>query len=786
MQNINELQQENAALRERIARLSAATLRISAGLDLGTVLNEIVESARALTGSRYGIITTIDDGGQVQEFVSSGLTEEQHQQLLAWSDGPKVFEHLRDLPGPTRVQDMPAYVRSLGYSADLIPAKTFQGTPMRHRDAHVGSFFLGGTEGEREFTDEDEEVLVLFASQAAAAIDNARTHRDEQRTRADLEALIDTSPMGVAVFDPRTGMPVSLNREAHRILGILHPEDCTLEQVLEIIRFRRADGEDISLKEFPLAGLLSHAEVVYAEEMELLGTDDRSVKILVNATPIRSADGAVESVVAVIQDLAPLEELERLRTEFLSMVSHELRTPLISIKGSAATVLGTSQPLDQAEIHQIFRIIDEQADRMRGLISDLLDAGRIDTGTLSITPESTEVVFLVDQARNTFLSGGGQHTIHIDLSPELPRVMADRQRIVQVLNNLLSNAAMHSPQSSPIRVAAVRDGVHVAISVSDEGRGIPVEKLPYVFHKHTRMAGGDKTRGLRGSGLGLAICKGLVEAHGGRIAATSSGEGYGACFTFTVPVAAETASSVAPGSDRSYPGQPQAQRARPRILVVDDDPQALRYVRDTLTNAGYAPMVTGEPGKLSHLIRTERPQLVLLDLILPGADGIELMERVPELADQPVIFISAYGRDETIAKALRIGADDYIVKPFSPTELTARVEAALRRRAEPESFVLGELAINYQRRRVTVAGRAVELTVTEYELLHMLATNAGRVSTYGMMLRRLWGKESDEGKERVRTFMKNIRRKLGDKASKPRYIFTERGIGYSMARPENE
>ena len=110
--------------------------------------------------------------------------------------------------------------------------------------------------------------------------------------------------------------------------------------------------------------------------------------------------------------------------------------------------------------------------------------------------------------------------------------------------------------------------------------------------------------------------------------------------------------------------------------MVDDDPLTLRYVRDALAGAGYVPLVTGDPERVPDLIRSEKPRLVLLDLMLPGTDGIELMERVPELADLPVIFISGYGRDETIARALEAGAEDYIVKPFSATELTARIRAA--------------------------------------------------------------------------------------------------------------
>ena len=112
--------------------------------------------------------------------------------------------------------------------------------------------------------------------------------------------------------------------------------------------------------------------------------------------------------------------------------------------------------------------------------------------------------------------------------------------------------------------------------------------------------------------------------------------------------------------------------------MIDDDPETLRYVRAVLSDAGYAPVATGDTKGLSRLIRSERPSLVLLDLMLPGTDGIELMKQVPELDELPVIFISAYGRDETIARALESGAVDYIVKPFSPTELVARVGAALR------------------------------------------------------------------------------------------------------------
>ena len=775
-----DLARENEALRERISRLSAAILRINASLDLPTVLHEVMEGARALTGARYGAITTIDEAGEVEDFAASGFGDAELQGLMSWSDGQRLFAHLRDRPGPFRHPNFAAYVRALGYSPGPIPEASFQGTPMRHRGVHVGTFFLGAREGGPEFTGEDEAVLLLFASQAAAAIANARTYRDEQRTRADLEALIETSPVGVVVVDAGSGRPVSCSREARRIVEHLRTPGRPPEALPEVITCRRADGREIALAESPQQ--LSSGETVRAEEIVLSVPDGRSVRTLVNATPIVADDGAVTSVVVTMQDLAPLDELERVRAEFLDMVSHEMRAPLTSIKGSTATVLGASPALDPAEMLQFCRIIDEQADHMRGIIGDLLDAGRIDSGTLSVSPEPSAVAALVDQARNTFQSGGGRHRLVIDLPPELPRVVADRRRIVQVLNNLLSNAAAHAPTSSPIRVAALREGVQVAISVTDEGRGVPPERLPHLFSKYAGT--GDRASRSGGFGLGLSICKGMVEAHGGRIRAESDGVGRGTRFTFTIPAVEEAADAAAPPSrGRIRRSRQRSDPDRERILVVDDDPQTLRYVRNALVAAGYEPVVAGDHRELAALIRAEKPRLVLLDLMLPGVDGIELMEQVPELADQPIVFISGYGRDETIARALETGAADYIVKPFSPTELTARVRAALRTQSEPEPFELGDLAISYETRRVTVAGRPVRLTATEYELLRVLSLDAGRVTTFDTLLRRVWGGRDVNDATVVRAFVRNLRRKLGDNAARPSYILSERGVGYRMAEP---
>ena len=776
-------------LEERLARLSEASLRINESLDFDRVLQEVVDSARALTASRYGAITVRRETGRLSDLIVSGLSSEEHQGLLDMPQGPAFFEYLSGLGEPLRVSDVDSHMSALNMPIFLPPvrATSLLVAPIRHQGVGVGTIYLAHDHDDRQYTREDEETLVMFASQAAMVIANARRHQKEQRTRADLETLVDTSPVGVVVLDAVTGSAKSFNREARRIVDSLRNPDQTPEDLLDVMTFQRADGREVSLREFPMAELLSTGETVRAEEIAFGVPDGRRVTVLLNATPIRSDEGAIESVVVTLQDMADVEELERLRAEFLAMVSHELRGPLTSIKGSAATVLDSSAELDPAVVRQFFRIIGDQADHMHDLVSDLLDVARIETGELAVSPEPAEITVMVDRARSAFLGAGGTNRLSIDIAPDLPLVAADRRRIVQVLGNLLSNAARHSPESSVIRVTAVRDGVHVAVSVVNEGQGIPAESLPQLFRKFSR-AQPEEQEG--DTGLGLAICKGIVEAHGGRIWAESDGPGLGARFTFTLPSVEETgsgASAALPAVQRPSGSRRRRGEAdeRVRVLAVDDDPNDLRYVRDALVQAGYTPLMAGDAREALSLMEEERPDLALLDLMLPGTNGIELMKEILKRVDVPVIFLSAYGGDELVTQALETGAVDYVAKPFSPTELAARIKAALRRRVadEPvEPYVLGDLTIDYPERRVTLAGQPVQLTATEYGLLAELAANAGRVLTYQHLLERVWGEKGDGDVRPMRTIVSKLRRKLGEDADNPRYVFTEPRVGFRMPR----
>ena len=327
-----------------------------------------------------------DDSGGIE--ITSGITPEERPRFGDLPKGLGLLQYLNEIEGPLRLADIASHPRSVGFPEGHPPMKTFLGTPVLHLGERLGNIYLTEKEGGREFTLEDEETLVMFASQAGMAIVNARRYTEEHRAKADLEALINTSPVGVLVFDAKTGDLVSLNQESRRIVRGLRAPGRSQAEILSVLTFRRPDGREIPLAELPTQRALKSGETVRAEEIIIQLPDGQAVTTVINATPIFSEEGAVVSVVATVQDMTPLEDLQRLRAEFLGMVSHELRTPLTTIKGSAATLLTASSTLSPAEMGDFFQIIDEQADHMRGLISDLLDVTRIEVGTLSVTPRT--------------------------------------------------------------------------------------------------------------------------------------------------------------------------------------------------------------------------------------------------------------------------------------------------------------------------------------------------------------------------------------------------------------
>jgi len=226
----------------------------------------------------------------------------------------------------------------------------------------------------------------------------------------------------------------------------------------------------------------------------------------------------------------------------------------------------------------------------------------------------------------------------------------------------------------------------------------------------------------------------------------------------------------------------------PTILVVDDEPKIVQLARDYLEHAGFAVLTAGDGTSALQAARVREPDLIVLDLGLPGLDGLEVMRSIRASGATPIVVLTA--RDTELDKllGLELGADDYVTKPFSPRELVARVRAVLRRSERPveprEHIEVGELLLDTPRLRTTVAGRAVELTATEFEILATMAREPGRVFTRSQLLDAVHGVAFESYERAIDAHIKNIRRKLEPDPARPRFVQTVYGVGYRVAEPE--
>ncbi len=225
------------------------------------------------------------------------------------------------------------------------------------------------------------------------------------------------------------------------------------------------------------------------------------------------------------------------------------------------------------------------------------------------------------------------------------------------------------------------------------------------------------------------------------------------------------------------------------ILLVDDDPQLIRLVRANLESVGHRVLAAMDARSALELVNMEMPDMIILDIMLPGIDGYELCQRIREFSDIPIIMLTAKVEDTDKVTGLKLGADDYLTKPFSAQELLARVEAVLRRTKSseevktPPTFTYGDISVDFAQRRVMVRGREVALTLTEYKLLSQLVSNAGRVMLHRELLAKVWGVEYQDELEYLRAYIRHLRQKIEEDPHQPKCILSKPGIGYMFVSP---
>ncbi len=232
-------------------------------------------------------------------------------------------------------------------------------------------------------------------------------------------------------------------------------------------------------------------------------------------------------------------------------------------------------------------------------------------------------------------------------------------------------------------------------------------------------------------------------------------------------------------------------RQKTSILLVDDDPQLIRLVRANLESVGYRVLIAMDAPSALEIVNMEMPDMIILDIMLPGIDGYELCQRIREFSTTPIIMLTAKVEDVDKVKGLKLGADDYLTKPFSVQELLARIEVVLRRSGPseeakaPRIFTSGDITVDFVQHRVTVREQEVTLTPIEYKLLSQLVSNADRVMLHRELLTRVWGDEYQNELEYLRAYIRHLRQKIEEDPHQPKYILSKAGSGYIFVRPQS-
>ena len=384
--------------------------------------------------------------------------------------------------------------------------------------------------------------------------------------------------------------------------------------------------------------------------------------------------------------LAAAEEANRLKDEFLAVLSHELRTPLNAILGWARMLrAGTIGPDD---VPRALETIERNAQAQAQLIEDLLDVSRIVSGKLRLEMRAIDVGETVSEAMDTVRPTADARgvTLTSAVGPTGP-VSGDAQRLQQIIWNLLSNSIKFTPQGGNVHVTVGQLGTNVRIQVSDTGRGIEPDFLPYVFDRFRQAAlpagAGKARRG--GLGLGLAIVRHLAEAHGGTVHAASEGPGKGATFTVELPLMIGRPSQVSQPSHGFHPSlETSSSLEGIRVLVVDDDADARELLQMALERYGAQVRAAASADEAFTILTAQCPDVLVSDIEMPETSGYELIRRLrhsdqPALRRIPAVALTAYARTEDRMKALIAGFQTHVPKPVEPAELVTVIASLAQR-----------------------------------------------------------------------------------------------------------
>jgi signal transduction histidine kinase/CheY-like chemotaxis protein len=586
--------------------------------------------------------------------------------------------------------------------------------PLHAYDKMLGAITFARTEDEA-FSREDVKISVEFATHLSLAIERwqqqQKLQQSEERAALEHARLVDAIEAiteGFTLFDAEDRLVLCNSRYRNMLYPGIEDIVTTGTPFETIVRTAAERGlveaarnreeewieERLDQHRNPGGPQLQHRSGGLWLQINERGTSEGgSVAVYTDVTELKRRE-------------RELEEMDRLKSNFLSSVSHELRTPLTSVRGFAKLIskdfakrflpLTEGDPKLSKQANRVSENLDiiiGEAERLTRLINDVLDISKIEAGSVEWRDDEVNVEEVVRQAYNAasgqFADKAGVKTV-LKVGENLPSLRADRDRLVQVMVNLLNNAAKFTDEGQVALTAEATSDGWLRITVSDTGAGIPLDEQQMVFDKFHQVTKSDTLEDKPGgTGLGLTICRQIVEHYGGRIWVESEA-GKGSNFIFVLPPGGQAAPEATEAAEpEEMPAAPavvaEEEGARPDaplIMAVDDDPAIRSYLSQLLGEEGYR-VITAENGQQAlEIARSERPDLITMDLMMPGIDGktaIAEIRKDPNLRDVPVIVVSVMAERESA------GADVSLGKPLNEERLLASTRLLLNRRGHGAS-----------------------------------------------------------------------------------------------------
>ncbi|MFP3390443.1 ATP-binding protein [Brevibacillus sp. SIMBA_040] len=636
---------------------------LSNTLDKRELLSSIIRNTTEVMDADKGVIVLLNAEQDVAGFGVSSTGVDQLLRGLA--DGPLV--RIQETKEPY-VLLCESTVGEQGYLEEVSHTSVLY-LPVLNAVQEVVACMILSRFG-RKIAEQDQLLAIGLAKQISLALDKLAMYEETEKQRQMTQDMLDTVQEGVQLVH-LNGVTLQVNRTFCELLdynSLSELQGHHLDHFFSHLKDHTRDSDR----------LIQYIHSVVMEEGEL---PSGSLMFELNHPQTRYIQLYAEplyrhqekwSTLLVYRDITKEYEIDQMKSEFVSTVSHELRTPLASVLGFAELLL--NKELKPERQQRYMTAIYQEAKRLTSLINDFLDLQRMESGRQTYEIEKVAIDQLIREVFGSYRIQSPAHTFQLDLQTEQTTILGDRDKLRQVLVNLISNAVKYSPKGGRIRVICREEDKQLLVDIQDEGLGIPAEAIPHLFTKFYRVDNSDR-REIGGTGLGLAIVQEIVNIHHGEIAVTSE-SGQGSTFTVSLPLPEEPFAVTS--SERTDNPHASSGQSNGQVVIIEDDVNLSELLRDELIGSGFTVYSFSKAAEAMETIEKLRPDAVVLDLVLQdGDDGwkvIQTMQENPELRTIPIVISSAF---EEKKKAFELGAKGYLIKPYHPDTLSKAILLAI-------------------------------------------------------------------------------------------------------------